>query len=592
MAEKTAPVLQEWAPLTHCLDWHLGQLSWHSRGAQSFTTNEVPNLVNQGGMAAYRAAEVLFAACDEATEAGTLGDEIFCMEMALGLGLFSVQLLDRFKDLCEANDKDWYGRITWFATDATAKMLVDARDNNIFIRHQDRVVLGLVDALNPNTLRRLDNGELVDLTGKLNAVFHSYLLCVLPGNLYRRRVAAGQTEWTVLMAQTVLRHPEALEHFTELSINDVQVLASSQKPEDVARLVPLYPLLDLNLSLAPVSEQEAVVQNELSRIANSIEAELSAEAEAPDEAQKSEGAEQETDSDDEERMTWVLHSMGAMIALAKSFEVLAPDGFVFYRDYGPAAAKTATSSHLYQHYGSSTAMGINHFALDTWLADGELPSSPGAVVSKAAGDAQMSIKTRFVSRAELPQTRSKFQALFDREVLAELSSAVETARKLAADPAQAIEGYRRALALERDNWVLLTEAGDYALRRAQNAELAEVLIRESLRINPWYNATAWNCLGDLYWFGDDIANAKVCFERATASNPEHFLGWFNLSLVARRRGELNDAVQLAARALAVHPGGKGFERLQVSMRECEALLKRRRELHAEWRKSRAAGSPT
>ncbi|MCO4762172.1 MAG: tetratricopeptide repeat protein [Myxococcales bacterium] len=584
-----APVLQDWAPLTHCLDWHLGQLAFQHRGAQAFTTNEVPNLVNQGGMSAYRAAEVLFANCAEAEAAGTLLDdegEIVCMELAIGLGLYSVQLLDRFKERCEAAKKDWYDKLRWFATDATPKMLTDAAANGVFERHAERVVLAQVDALQPSIVHPFGGDESVapiDLTGRIRGVFHSYLLCVLPANVFRRTTKADKSvDWSVLMARTVLRHPDAVSQFSNLTVDGVKALAASRAAEDLLRIVSLYPLIDLDLTLAPLAADAHDDRAELDRIADLIEADL--QAEAADE------------SEDAATHTWVLHSAGAMVSVASTLNALRPDGFLLYRDYGSATAKSANNSHLYQHYGATTAIGVNHYALDTWVA-----SPPSAVVeiAKPVGqvsapndEGEASIKTRLVSVGDIPGTREAFQEHFSRDAFVGLQQAVDTARKARQTPTECMEGYRKALVMERDNWVLLTEAADYALRQAQNLEMARMLVAEALRINPWYGAQAWNCLGDVHWFSGRLDASEACFERATRANPEHFKGWYNLHLVHRQRGDFAQAVQLAAKALALDSAGADTKRLEAALKDATERLEKQRTQAQKWRKKRAAGSPT
>lgn len=580
-----APVLQDWAPLTHCLDWHLGQLAFQHRGAQAFTTNEVPNLINQGGMSAYRAAEVLFINCEEADAAGTLEDEIVCMELAMGLGLHSVQLLDRFQQRCAEAKKDWYDRLTWYATDVTPKMLRDAKANDVFARHQGRVVLARADALNPAKVAVFEDGELRDLTGKLRAVFHSYLLCVLPANVFRRTTEADASTWAVLMARTVLRHPEGLSQFSNLTADGVRALAASRTSADLMRLVPLYPLMDLDLTLAPLADDAHEDRAELERIADLIEvgldAALAAEVTTP----------AATPAPDAERHTWVLHSAGAMASVAATLVALRPDGFLLYRDYGPATEKSANSSHLYQHYGATTAIGVNHFGLDSWVGTVRDAGEPMGQVTCPDGEGDAAIKTRLLSRADIPATREAFADQFDPAAFQRLQSAVEAARAAAADPTVAMDGYRVALSLERDNWVLLAEAADFALRRARNVELSQMLVSEALRINPWYGEKAWNCLGDIYWFSNQLDASEEAFERATKANPETHMGWYNLYLVARQRGDLEKAVEMAAKALAMDRSGAATSRLEPALAEATRLLHAQRSVARDWRKKRNAGSP-
>ena len=398
------PMLQDWVPLTHCFDWHLGQMAFQQRGSQAFTTNEVPNLINQGGMSAYRAAEVLYSNCAEADEAGTLEADICCLEMAIGLGLHSLQLLDRFQEICSRNERDYYDRLTWYASDITPKMLHDAKEHGVFERHAERVVLGQLDALQPHTLWRLDDGQAVEMSGKLRSIFHTYMLCVLPANVFRRTEVTlddGQQRvyWGVLMARTVLRHHEHLGSFTHLDLDTIRAMIDSGASEQHLALTHLYPLLDLDLTLAPLDEASHPELWELERIAHAIQ-------DAPKPADTQEASQPDGQAEVEaakERHTWVLHSAGAMQSLANSLKLLQPDGMLIYRDYGPASAASANGTHLYQHYGATTAIGVNHFALDTWLHETAEDGQRRATVTAPEGEGEAAIKTRLVARAALPK---------------------------------------------------------------------------------------------------------------------------------------------------------------------------------------------
>ncbi len=570
-----ALLLEDWTPLHRCLDWQLGQLAFAQRGAQAFTSQQVPNLINQGGLSAYRAAEVLFANCVELDQAGELEQDITCLEIAIGLGLFSLQLLDRFAALCREHGRDYYERLTWYASDGTPRMVQDAQKNGVFERHAGRVVLAVVDALDPTRLTRLDDGTTVELTGRLRAIFHTYLLCVLPANLFRRsRTGIERAEsWGAVVAQTVLDKVADLPLFATLTAEQVQTLAQQRDPGALAQLVPLYPLLDLVLALAPFDPESIGEGPELRRIADQLTSSLTAAPEGEDE------------------YVWVLHSAGAQHSLALQLQALRPNGFLLYRDYGPASAARANGNHLYQHYGATTAAGINHFALDGWLQQATDQGGRGAQVSVPPGEGEASIKTRLVSKAELPATRTAFALHFDQRAFERLEALMARARELVAkDPAGALEAYRHALLIERDNWLLLGEAGDVALRRNREMGLAQTLLTEALRINPWYAAGTWNSLGDLYWAANEFGAARQSYQRAVQANPEHWQGYLNLSDCCLREGDWAGAVEHAAQALARDVEGEQAERAQKLLVLAAERLGQQRQRAQVLRKARQAGT--
>ena len=148
-----------------------------------------------------------------------------------------------------------------------------------------------------------------------------------------------------------------------------------------------------------------------------------------------------------------------------------------------------------------------------------------------------------------------------------------------------------ALHQELDALALLTEAAEVALRYARNLELAHMLVNEVLRINPWYSAAAWNLLGDICWFAEDIDRSEAAYEKAIECNPEHYRGYFNLYTIHRQRGRYDKAVEMAAMALAMDRGGTEGERTAAALEDATRLLRQQRKLAIEWRKARHAGSP-
>ena len=89
--------LEDWAPLASSLHFHLGQFSYQRAVGIRRTQREFPNLANQGMLAGARAAELLFANCEEAASSASLPEAIRCIEYGVGDGSFGMQLLDRFQ---------------------------------------------------------------------------------------------------------------------------------------------------------------------------------------------------------------------------------------------------------------------------------------------------------------------------------------------------------------------------------------------------------------------------------------------------------------------------------------------------------------
>src|SRR3954467_9073109 len=90
-AQSNRPVIQDFVPLAESLEWQLGQEYLRQRGSKAFLSDmtPVPFVINNDGTLSRNAAEVFFACLIEAEETGKLEQEIFVLELGIGVGLFA-----------------------------------------------------------------------------------------------------------------------------------------------------------------------------------------------------------------------------------------------------------------------------------------------------------------------------------------------------------------------------------------------------------------------------------------------------------------------------------------------------------------------
>jgi hypothetical protein len=93
-------IVQDYVPLSDSLEWQLGQAYLKDRGSAAFTAdaNPVPYVVNNSGELSCNAAEVFFESL-EARGEGREEEDIYVLELGIGVGLFARFFLDRFRDL-------------------------------------------------------------------------------------------------------------------------------------------------------------------------------------------------------------------------------------------------------------------------------------------------------------------------------------------------------------------------------------------------------------------------------------------------------------------------------------------------------------
>src|SRR5438045_8748927 len=84
-------VVQDFVPLADSLEWNLGQEYLRQRGNKAFLSDASPVtfVVNNDGTLSRHAAEVFFANLQEAEQQSLLEEEIFVLELGIGVGLLA-----------------------------------------------------------------------------------------------------------------------------------------------------------------------------------------------------------------------------------------------------------------------------------------------------------------------------------------------------------------------------------------------------------------------------------------------------------------------------------------------------------------------
>ena len=136
-AQSGREVIQDFVPLAESLEWELGQQYLRERGNKAFISDvsPVPFVINNDGTLSRNAALVFFASLVEAEKAGTLEQDIFVLELGIGVGLFARYFLDSFRELCQAHKKDYYERLRYIAADKSRQMLVDMLRHGVLANH-------------------------------------------------------------------------------------------------------------------------------------------------------------------------------------------------------------------------------------------------------------------------------------------------------------------------------------------------------------------------------------------------------------------------------------------------------------------------
>ena len=136
-SQASRDVVQDFCPLAESLEWDLGQQYLKERGNKAFISDAspVPFVVNNNGTLSRNTAEVFFANLVETEKSGPLEDEIFVLELGIGVGLFARFFLDCFRDICRKHKKDYYDRLCYIAADRSPRMLMDVLRHGVLGDH-------------------------------------------------------------------------------------------------------------------------------------------------------------------------------------------------------------------------------------------------------------------------------------------------------------------------------------------------------------------------------------------------------------------------------------------------------------------------
>jgi hypothetical protein len=241
-AQASRIVIQDFVPLAESLEWLLGQQYLRDRGNKAFISDAspVPYVCNNDGTLSYHSSAVFFQSLVEAEQAGELppNEEIFVLELGIGVGLFARFFLDAFRQLCQKHDKDYYDRLCYIMADRSERMLLDMLRHGVLDEHPGRFCVRAVDAMEPDKYLPRD-ARFLDMQGPpLRAVFLNYLLDCLPAAVLR---IDGEQVNELHVSTLVSRHVRLANH-TSLTAEQLQELAKRTDPASRQELLSVRPI--------------------------------------------------------------------------------------------------------------------------------------------------------------------------------------------------------------------------------------------------------------------------------------------------------------------------------------------------------------
>jgi len=528
-------LLQDFTRLDESLEAELSNLCWQSSGLLLFVENDVPYAINNNSQLSDQASELLFRSCLECVP----GESIKLLELGAGTALFARFLLDAFRDRCKDTGHDFYERLTFYITDRSPSTVRQWAERRLFADHEDHVVIGVCDALDPLRCTPL-NGSPVDLSG-IRAVFCNYLLDTLPSTVIRR----GEQGCEELCVRTHLTDDIArLKHHTRLTPEEIRALVQSPDPADRAKLT----------SLVSVFEYETAFRRN-GRVSEEAEEALAIGA----------------------GLDRVLVNHGGLRCLEKCIALLEPAGFVLVNDYGPVQPDQIPGQAVPQRFGRTIALGVNFPLLQHRMA------ALGCVTVKPDEDDARSIHTRLILKTRFPGVVEAFGQQFGlEEQLAEKLPEQARQHIEAGRQDEAMDCYKRALARHPRDWRLLGELAEFLIRNIADYDAGLAAARAAVRLNPWYSAWLWNTVGDALYAKEEFEEAHEAYLQGLRIDPNDVRTNLNLAYTFCGFGEYREALNAVARGLAADAAGVFRDRLLEKQQNILATLAARSAAEGEW----------
>lgn len=523
-AQSGRDIIQDFVPLAESLEWELGQQYFRERGAKAFTSDAmpVPFVINNDGTLSRNAAEVLFASLAEADQAGALDEDIFVLEIGIGVGLFARFFLDHFQELCARHKKNYYARLCYVLADRSERMLLDALRHGVLGNHPGRYCVRTLDAMKPHEKLPHDV-RFRNVKGKpFRAVFLNYLLDCLPAAVLE--IDDGRVK--ELHVRTCVARTVKLADYTDLTVGQLQERAKSSDPRARQELLEVYGLFASEYDYRPVDIKK-----------------IPYGAFALDAA----------------RMLGkrMLLNFGAIQCLDHLLDLVHDQGFVLMNEYGHSRTNR-DDDFEHQRFSYATAVGLNFPLLNAYFGESKKCQwlTPG-------GDDERGIHTRLMSKQPSYQTRVCFDKIFAKHAFDKLEEPIKKARGCVQYGRfeLALDYYHQALKLQPRNWVLMGEISTFLTYQMRTPKAAIDEAKLALELNPTCSADLWNTLGDALFEAGRTTEAGGAYRKAMAVNESDVRSRWSLAFVHARDKDFAGALHCIADAFALDKMGQHRDRL-------------------------------
>jgi len=528
-------LVQDFVPMLEGLEWKLSSCFWATQGLQPFVDGQVPYLIHNNGYYATCAADLFFASCRAA--GADLPPRIEVLEVGAGLGLFAMQWMDRFHELCQESGADYYDRLTYHVTDGSALTVGQWEDKSIYARHAGHALTACCDATRPHTFT--DPTDHDRRFGELRAVFANYVMDSLPATVLRRR--DGRVD--ELHVRTWLRaeyetRPRAAD---EPTAEQIVELAPSRSLEDLTRLLPLVNQLEFETTFRPASMETDTYAQHAETLFH------------------------------EDEPTVLNH--GALRCIDAWLEQLGPTGFMLISDYGARTHLELRELAKVNRFGASVSTCLHLGVLEKHV------ERTGRHWVAPANEQPRSIYPRLIHADAAGETVKAFLEHYADGKYDEISELVVTATRHinGGRHDEAIACFRAALAGCPHDWSALGHTAQFLTQQLHKPDEARLLALRALEINPSSSAFLWNTLGNCDFLLGDHEQAQENYQKALGIDATDAQTHLNLAYSHEHYGRLDSALLSIARGLQYDIGRYQAALLQKQQQLLDEKGRRRAE---------------
>jgi tetratricopeptide (TPR) repeat protein len=508
-------IIQDFCPLADSIEWELGQKYFQSRGNRAFVSDvvPVPFAINNDGNFSSHAAEVLFTSLLH--DPHTFHDEMYVLELGVGMGLFARFFLDHFRDLCIQRGADFYDRLCYIAGDYSERMLLDLARSGVLSSHVGHYRLRVVDAMRPVESLELEIGTGKQRSG-LRAVFLNYLLDCLPAAV----LDFSDAQLKQLCVRTCLARGVKLDEYSDLKPEDLAARVSSRDATAREELLDLSDLFVAEYDFRPTETRELAYGDFIHEFGT-------------------------------RQRGCIVHSYGAIQSLESLLPLLHDRGIILINDYGSTEVEQAVPGFEHQRYAGATFVGLNFGLLREYFGTSQKCGWFEPVEDKP------NIHSRLLGRAVAGNVVQHFQDLFSKANFEGIRAPHGVARGLvnAQRFESAVTAYREALLRQPYNWMLVDEVARLLAYNLGEFSAGLEMARAALRLNPACSSRLWDTAGNCLFCLSRVDEARKAFLRAIRINPNDVRARFNVARIYAFDKQYEASLQAISEGLAIDRDG-------------------------------------